>query len=231
MTVETTRAREAPSAARIASSRARRWTWTSVRPAMFATAMSQSVRTAPRTSTSPLRDAPIRASFIGRVSDDQPASVSGNCRPSSAWTTARSRAASLDRNTRTEPAHASKEASVALPHHERRELRRQPDVGRGARERSRSERSRHDADDFVQSPTDHERAANGRRVAAETARPEPLADHRRAGPIGLFFLVEERTADERPHREHREEPRRHAAAVQTLGLGGARVRHVLGIAA
>ena len=93
MTVPMARARDAPRAARIASSRARRWTWTRVSPAMLATAMIHSDATAPKTSISPRRELAIRDSLNDRTSADHPASVLGNSFASASWIVASSRPA------------------------------------------------------------------------------------------------------------------------------------------
>jgi hypothetical protein len=65
----------------------------------------------------------------------------------------------------------------------------------------------------------------------EPSRPEPLAEDRGARAARSFLFVRERTACERRHAEHGEEPRRHPASFKTLGLVAARVRDVLRIAA
>ena len=89
-TIAIARPLDAPSAARTASSRARRRTCTSVSPAMFATAISQSAPTDPNSRTSPRRELLIRTSLSERTSADHPVSVFGNWRASSSCTSARS---------------------------------------------------------------------------------------------------------------------------------------------
>ena len=225
MTVPIARAREAPSAARIASSRARRWTWTSVSPAMLATAMIHKDATAPKTSISPRRELAMRDSLSERTSADQPASVLGNSLASASWIVASSRPRRFQADARAQPPDAVHEPRVAYPHEPGIGLRGQPDVGRCARERAG-----HHADDRIRTAADDERAPDSRRIALEAPRPEPLADHRRARSILALFLVGEPAAGEGRHRVDIEEARRDTTAFQPFGLCAARVRHVLGIA-
>ena len=112
-----------------ARSRARRRTCTSVRPAIFATAISHSAPTDAKTRTSPRRDVPTRASLSERTSTDQPASVFGNCLARLSCTIARSRAAcSIVTPGFSRPTPLRKRAS-ALPEQPRVRLPRHPHVG------------------------------------------------------------------------------------------------------
>ena len=225
MTVPIARAREAPRAARMASSRARRWTWTSVSPAMLATAMihkdvdraENQHQPAPRIGDARL----LERAHLRRPPGVGLGELPGECLlHRGQLAPGRFRA-----DTGAQPSDALHEPGVAQAQEPGVGLCRQPHVGRGARERAG-----HHADDRIRTAADDERASESRRITLEAPRPEPFADDRRARSVLLLFIVGEPAAGKWRHRVDSEEARRDTAAFQPFGLRAARVRHVLRIA-
>ena len=105
-----------------------------------------------------------------------------------------------------------------------RDLRRQPQVGAPA-----GERRCHHADDRILPAANRQRAPDRGGIAVESPRPEPIADHGGGRAVRRFFEVAERAARDRRRAEDREESRRDAPAVETLGLVAARVGHAVAI--
>ena len=89
----------------------------------------------------------------------------------------------------------------------------------------------HDTNNLVRAAANRQRAPDSRRVALEAPRPEPFADHRRAGSVCELFFVGEPSAGDRWHRVNSEEARRDASTFQPFRLRTARIRHVFGVAA
>ena len=104
----------------------------------------------------------------------------------------------------------------------RRERDRRPQVFLVRRE---IERGRHHAGDEILHAVHPDLAAGDRRIAAEAARPQVMAEHDDALVPRTIFVVGERASDLGAHAEHVEEVRRYFAGRDSLGRHA--VRQVL----
>jgi hypothetical protein len=100
---------------------------------------------------------------------------------------------------------------------------RHPEFGaRTGRRLGRDERpeevARHHGDHEPRTAVQRDRPADDRRIAAEPARPQPVAEHD-GGRIRAAAV--KRVAEERTRAEHVEERGRHAGSLDRLGLAGA----------
>ena len=117
----------------------------------------------------------------------------------------------------------------AIGNRARRELEAGPQLGRA---RWKPEACRHHSDNHERLIVQHDRAAENRRIAAELAAPETVAQYDRTRGRRIVVGADERTAERRLDAEDREEVGAHHRPVVTLGLADAdeidRVRDVGG---
>ena len=208
----------------MASSRARRCVSTSTSPATFVIAISQSSATAPKTSHNPRLRSPSRNAFMSHSSTDQPASVLGNCAPSSRCTRSRSSCA----------------CSSVTPGF----IRPMPERNRASRKLSRPGRTCAGSQTSTllvkaagMTPTIGKAwppIVNARPMTVDRAgsgAPRMIAHHRRARSAEVLLRVRECPSDDGFVSEDGEEARRHAPAIEPLGLDDAGVGHGLAVGA